>query len=110
MQFLHLFVEASRGGEVGGGATFSDAALFQYDNLVGAGDGTHAVGNDDDGLVLDQARQRLLDEGLVLDVERRGSLVEQDDGGILEEGVGANSWLMPAIAKDRYVNTFLFPA
>ena len=88
MELEHFAEETALCLEFCGGAGFDNLTVLQDHNLVCIGDGAHAVGDDDDGLVLDQAGKRLLDKGFVLNIQRSGGLVHQDDGGILQEGPG----------------------
>ena len=53
--------------------------------LVRLDDGRETVRDDDDGLVPVQARERILDVGLGLRVQRAGGFVEDQDRRVLEE-------------------------
>src|ERR1043165_2336744 len=78
-------VAAQQGGMA---AAFRDAAVLEDDQPVHAGDGREAVGDRDHRLALHQVEQLPLDRGLDLRVERRGRLVEHEDGRVLEDHAG----------------------
>ena len=88
MELEHFAEEAALCFEFCGGAGFDDLTVLQDHDLVGICDGAHAVGDDDDGLVLYEFRNALLNFGFVFDVEACGSFVEEYDGGVLEDGAG----------------------
>ena len=88
MELEHFAEEAAFCLEFCGGAGFDNLTVLQDHNLVGIGDGAHAVGDDDDGLVLHEFRNALLNLGFVFDVEACGGFVEEHDGGVLEDGAG----------------------
>ena len=88
MQLEHFAEESAFRFEFCGGAGFDDLAVLQDDDFVCIGDGSHAVGDDDDGLVLHEFRNALLYLGFVFDVEACGGFVEEYDGGVLEDGAG----------------------
>ena len=81
-------VEGIRGVEVGVGAGGGDFAGFENDDQVGVADGGEAVRDDQDGFADDEALEGGLDEGLAVAVEGAGGLVEDEDGGVAEEGAG----------------------
>ena len=88
MELEHFAEEAAFRFEFCGGAGFDNLTVLQDHNLVCIGDGAHAVGDDDDGLVLHEFRNALLNLGFVFDVEACGGFVEEHDGGVLEDGAG----------------------
>ena len=61
---------------------------FEEHDLVGLADGGQAVGDHDDGAAPGELTHHLGDGGLVLPVQGRGDLVEQEDRGVLDEGPG----------------------
>ncbi|GAB2720050.1 hypothetical protein GCM10010442_46520 [Kitasatospora kifunensis] len=61
---------------------------MQRHDLVGADDGGEPVCDDHHGLAGDQPFDGLLHHHLGLGVQRGGRLVEQHDGGVLEDGPG----------------------
>ena len=61
---------------------------FKEDDLVGLANGGQTVGHHDDGAALGELAHHLGNGGLVLPVQGRGDLVEQQDGGVLDEGPG----------------------
>ena len=72
--------------ELGVRAVLGDPAVCHDEDLVGVLDGREAVGDDDDRLAARQLGDGLLDEVLVLRVDARGGLVEDDDGRVFENG------------------------
>ena len=86
MELEHFAEEAAFFLEFSWGADFGDLVFVENDDLVGVCDGAHAVGDDDDGLVLHEFRNALLNLGFVFDVEACGGFVEEHDGGVLEDG------------------------
>ena len=61
------------------GAGFTDTALIQDDNAVGAANGGKPVGDDDRGAAGHQPPQPLLDHALGVHVDVGGRLVEHQD-------------------------------
>jgi hypothetical protein len=76
-------VEPWLGDELVVGAALDDPALVKHEDLVGGLDGGQPVGDDEQGLVGGQRRQRLLDGFVVDRVKRRSRLVEQHEGASL---------------------------
>ena len=70
------------------GATLYDTALVEHADFVAALDGRETVGYGDGGARLHESLQRLLNQSLALGVERRGGLVEDEYGRVLEYGAG----------------------
>ena len=70
------------------GAALGHPAVGDHQDLVGVPDGGQAVGNGDDGLAPGQLRQGVLDQMLVLGIDAGGGLVQDDDGGVLQDGPG----------------------
>lgn len=68
------------------GAPLRCVALFQYQNLVGILNGGKAVGDHQDGFPFGQALKCHLNFVFVLGISEGGRLVQQNDGGILEDG------------------------
>src|SRR5438128_1910512 len=67
-------------------ALLDDVAVAQHHDQVSLSDGGQAVRDDERGTPCRQALEALHDEGLRLRVERRGGLVEDQDGGVPEDG------------------------
>ncbi len=65
-----------------------DPAVLEDDDPVGALHRGEAVGNDERGAALGQPFDGLLHRALALGVERTGGLVEQEDGGVAQDGAG----------------------
>ena len=79
------------------GADGGDTPAFHDDDAVGAAHGGRPVGDDQDGAILDQGAQCLLDLGLGLGVGHGSGLVEHDDGGVQQDGAGdGDALLLPA--------------
>ena len=78
-------------------ADFRDAAAVEDDDLVGAADCGEAMGDDDDGAVLHQSLQCLLDEDFGFGVEVRCRFVKDEDRCVFEERSGDGEAL--ALAK-----------
>ena len=81
------------------GAGFHDAASLDHMDAVGVAHGGQAVGDHQGGAALHQPFEGGLDEGLALGVEGAGGLVEQQDGGVLEEGAGNGDTLTLAAGQ-----------
>lgn len=76
------------GEEFGVGADLGDAALVHDHNAVGVFDGGQAMGNHQRGAVLHQPVQCRLHRAFGLGVERAGSLIQNQDGGVFQQGAG----------------------
>ena len=97
LQRVQLRVAALPGDQVGVAADFDDAAAFQHDNPIGAFDGGEPVRDDQRGAVLHQRLQRGLHVALGFAVQGGRGLVEDQDGGVLEDGArDCNSLALPA--------------
>lgn len=70
------------------GAACDEASVLHHMNGAGVADGGETVGDDDGGATLHEMIEGLLDLRFGLAVECGGGLVEQEDGGVLEEGAG----------------------
>jgi len=82
----------------------ADASLGQYHDLVGAANGREPVRDDNHGAVLHQVGQGLLNEQLGFGVEVRGSLVQDQNGRVLEQGAGDGDTLaLPAAELESAV-------
>ena len=81
-------------GQVIVGAGGDDASAVHDGDAVGAAHGGRPVGDDQDGAVVDQGAQCLLDLGLGLGVGHGGGLVEHDDGGVQQDGAGDGDALL----------------
>ena len=78
------------------GALLGYPALIQNHNIVGTHNGLEPVGDDDDGLFRNQSGDRLLNQHLVLGVKGGRCLVQQNNGGILQQSPGnGDSLLFP---------------
>ena len=80
-------------------AVLGDPAVCHDEDLVGVLDGREAVGDGDDRLAARQLGDGLLDEVLVLRVDARGGLVENDDGRVFENGAGDGDALLFATGE-----------
>ena len=70
------------------GAVFDDLAVLQDDDSVEAGHRRQPVGDDDRRASFHQVAESFLDHPLALGVQRRGRLVEDEDGRIGQDGAG----------------------
>ena len=71
-----------------------DAALREHGDAGGVADGREPVRDHQHGAVLHQLVEGALDLALALGVERGGGLVEEEDGGVLEERAGDGEALL----------------
>ena len=74
-------------------AVLDDAACIHHHDPVHGGDRGQAVRDGDDGLALHHLRQRVLDRGLDLAVQRRCRLVQHQHRRILQERAGQGNAL-----------------
>ena len=72
--------------QLSGLAGFGNTAAREHDHLIGTGDRAHSVRNDQYRFIGDQAGERGLNQRFVLNVQRGGCFIQQDDRCILEEG------------------------
>ena len=77
-------------------AVFGDTAILHDKDLVGLFDRDQTVGDRDDRLSLGQLGDRLLDQVLVLRIDAGGGLVQNDDGGVFQNGAGDGDALLLA--------------
>ena len=78
-----------------------DAALLQHGNAIGAPYRREPVRDHHHGAALHQVGQRRLHQRLALRVERRGRLVQNQDGRVLEDGAGNGDALLLAAGKPK---------
>ena len=83
------------------GTAGDNASAFHDGDAVGAAHGRRAVGDDQDGSILGQGAQCLLDLGLGLGIGHGGGLVEQDDGGVQQDGAGDGDALLLSAGQGR---------
>ena len=76
-----------------------DAAVVDHDDAVGVAHGREAVGDDEGGASVHQVGEGLLDEVLALRVEGGGGLVEDEDGGVVQDGAGDGEALLLAAGE-----------
>ena len=69
-------------------AVLHEAALLQHEDAIEAAHRGQAVRDGDDGAAVHEAAERLADQLLRFAVERRGRLIEQQQGRVLQEGAG----------------------
>lgn len=65
-----------------------DAAIVHHHDLIRAGDGAQAMGDDQHCPACHQFPNRLLDQGFVLWIDIGCGLIQHHDGGILQHGPG----------------------
>jgi hypothetical protein len=82
-------------------ALLEHPAAIEHHDLVGVLHGREAVRDDQRGAPRQQLLQRVLDQRLRLGVQRRGRLVQQQDGRVLEKRPGdGDPLLLPARQAD----------
>ena len=86
MHVVEPFVVALLGYQLFVCAALHDFSFVQHAYLVGMLDGAQAVGNGDGGSRGHQSFQCVLHQSLALGVQRRGGLVENQNGRILQDG------------------------
>lgn len=69
-------------------ALFEDPALFEDDDLVGLKDGVEAVSDGECRTPFHELACGFFEQGLGLRVEAGSGFVEDQDGGVFEEGAG----------------------
>ena len=92
------------------GAAVHDAPAFEHQHLVGVGHRLQVVGDDDAGLARHEAVERLAHFGFTLPVEPGHRLVQDEHGGVADQGTGDGDALAlparegrPALADHRVV-------
>ena len=80
-------------------SVFDDTTVLHDIDFIGVPDGGKPVRDHERGTALHQAGKRVLYEPLALGVKRGGSLVEDQDGRILEHGAGDGDAL-PLAARE----------
>ena len=70
------------------GTLFDDAAVFDDADAVGFADGGEAVSDDDGGTALHEGIEGFLNLFFGLGIEAGGGLVEEEDGGVFQDGPG----------------------
>ena len=88
LHVVQLFVIAVYLEQLVVGTPLYDTALVEHADFVAALDGRESVGYGDGCARLHESLQRLLNQSLALGVERRGGLVEDEYGRVLEYGAG----------------------
>ena len=82
-----------------GTAFLSDLAVRKNNDFISSLHGTHAVGDDQDGLSFKKPRQRALHLRFVLHVQRGCRLIQQDDGRVFQERTGDGNTLTLAAGE-----------
>jgi hypothetical protein len=72
--------------ELVGVAVLNDAPFLQHDNSIEAAQSRQAVGDGNDRSSAHQALKRIADHLLRLDIEGRGSFIQQQNRRVLEKG------------------------
>src|SRR5579871_3330382 len=80
-------------------ALFDDAAVLEDDDDIGVENGGEAVGDADAGLADHQFIEGILDEALAFGVQRAGGLVQDEDGGVAQDGAGDGEALFLAAGE-----------
>lgn len=94
-----LAIEAIEGEELVVGASLNDMAMVEHNDGIGRADSAQAVGNGDGGAAFHKGVETLLHSEFALGIKGRGSLVENKDRGIAEEGTGDADALALATRK-----------
>ena len=68
------------------GSFLGDLSVIQYDDLVRSDDSGQSMGDHDDRTSFCKCPKGLLDHGFVFRVGKGGSLIKNNDGGILQDG------------------------
>ena len=84
-----------------GKALLGYRAVTQHDDPVRARNGTHPVGDDEDGFVFDKAGECLLNGCFVLDIQAGSGFVQQNDGRVLQKRTGDGCLLYTSDAADE---------
>ena len=67
------------------GSLLGNLSVIQYNNLVRADDSGQSMGDHDDRSSFCKCRKGLLDHGFVFRVGKGGSLIQNNDGGVLQD-------------------------
>ena len=70
------------------GALGHELAIVENKDAVGIAHGCQAMGDNEGGAVGGELFQRILDEGLAFRIKGAGCFIEQQDGGIAQNGAG----------------------
>lgn len=100
LQLYHVGVESVPGVKGVRAAVFGHNAVGQHNDFIGPCYGTHAVGDDQHSLLLNQPGQRRLNQRFIFHVQAGSCLIQQNDGGILQKGPGDGNSL-PLTAGER---------
>ena len=88
VDLVEAAVEGRDAAQLVVGADGLDPAVVDQDDPVGELDRAQAVGDQEGGAAPGELLDRLADQGLVLDVDGAGGLVEDQDGRVAEHGPG----------------------
>ena len=99
----HMSEDAARLQQLCGRALLGYRAVTQHYDPVCARNGTHPVGDDEDGFVLYEPGQSLLNGSFVLHVQTGGGFIQQNDGRILQESAGNGNALTLAAGKSAAI-------
>ena len=91
--------DAARLQQLCGRALLGYRAVTQHYDPVCARNGTHPVGDDEDGFVFDEAGECLLNGGFVLHIQAGGGFVQQNDRRVLQKRTGDGNALTLAAGK-----------
>src|SRR4051812_34874190 len=80
-------------------AAFSDAPVVQNDDLVGVDDGGQAMGDHQGGTAVGDGGECGLDVLFGAAVQRAGSLIQDQDAGVLQDGAGNGDALLFAAGQ-----------
>lgn len=80
-------------------AALHDLAVTNDDDLVRVADGAKAMGDYERRSPLHQPQQRLLDAGLRAGVHAAGCLIQDQNGGVSQDGAGNRQQLALTLAE-----------
>src|ERR1051325_1843075 len=109
-RLVQLAIAPALRRQLGVGAAVDDAPGLEHQHLVGVGHRLQVVGDDDAGLARHEAVERLAHFGFTLPVEPGHRLVQDEHGGVADQGAGDGDALAlparegrPALADHRVV-------
>ena len=88
LKLRHVFVDSILFQQRLRRSLFGNCSVTEHNDAICIGDGSHPVRDDKHSLIPDKMEQRLLYLRLILHIERRGRLVQQDDRRILQQRSG----------------------
>ena len=84
-------------------AFFHHMAICQYHHMIGSHHCPHSVRDNQNCLILEQRGERSLEAGFVLYIQRGGRLVQQNNGGVFQQGAGNRNTLAFTPGQSRAI-------